>query len=59
MKEVERKIRMHKISKNRAEKIKINTLTEAFRMKKMIEKSKEKKSNSRESRYSPLKTWRG
>jgi hypothetical protein len=42
MKEVERKIRMNKMSKNRTEKVKINILTDSFRMKKSMEGKKKR-----------------
>jgi hypothetical protein len=61
MQEVERKIRMNKMSKNRTEKVKIDILTQSFKMKKRMEggtKSKSKSRSSRHSSFSPLKTWR-
>lgn len=63
MKEVERKIRINKVNKNRTEKIKVDILTQSFKMKKRMEggtksKSKSKSRSSRDSSFSPLKTWR-
>jgi hypothetical protein len=61
MKKVERKIRMNKVSKNRTEKIKVDILTQSFKMKKHIEggtNSRSKSKSSRDSSFSPLKTWR-
>ncbi len=61
MKEVERKIRMNKINKNRTEKVKVDILTQSLKMKKTMEgvtNSKSKSRDSGDSSFSPLKTWR-
>ena len=59
MKEVERKIRSNKMNKNRTEKIKIELLTQSFRMKRALETSAIKSKDKKDKRFSPLKTWRG
>ena len=60
MKEVERKIRINKVNKKRTEKIKVEILTQSFKMKKRVEEGTKSKlkSKGRDSSFSPLKTWR-
>lgn len=53
MKEVERKIRLNKMNKNRTEKIKIELLAQSFRMKRALETSTSKSKDKKDRHSKP------
>lgn len=50
---------MNKVNKNRTEKLKIDTLTKSFQIKREMETSINKSLTKKERKYSPMQTWRG